>query len=78
MVAASMWGTPQRSRRTRTAPSSPSSSIVPSCCGSGRRASRCQATAAADAARPVVVAAPIRPARTARLRLLALTPLCIS
>ena len=45
--AASMWGTPQRSRRDLApAPSSPASSSVPSACGSGRRASRCQAAAA--------------------------------
>ena len=39
-LPASMWGTPQRSRRTRTGPSSPASSIVPFCFGSGRRASQ--------------------------------------
>ena len=50
--SASMWGTPQRSRRTRTRPSSPSSSIVPRCFGSGRRASQCQAAAVAAVGEP--------------------------
>ena len=35
-----MWGTPQRSRRTVTGPSSPPRRIVPFTCGSGRRASQ--------------------------------------
>ena len=48
-LPASTWGTPQRSRRTRTGPSSPSSSILPLVFGSGRRASRCQSAAVAAA-----------------------------
>ena len=59
-----MWGTPQRSRRTRTGPSSPSSSIVPFCLGSGRRASQCQAAAVAAAASPVPARPAVSPARS--------------
>ena len=51
---ASTWGTPQRSRRTRTGPSSPSSSIVPS--------------ASAAAAAPASARPPPSPRRRARSR----------
>src|SRR5262249_51666459 len=50
-------------------PSSPASSIVPRCCGNGRRASQCQAAATAAVASPVPAAPASSPARAARLLL---------
>src|SRR6478735_3881823 len=63
---ASMCGTPQRSRRTRTGPSSPSSSIVPLVFGSGRRAIRCQAIPTPAAARAIPASPPSIPTPAAR------------
>src|SRR5215211_3565361 len=60
-----MCGTPQRSRRMRTGPRSPAISIVPFTCGSGRRISRCQRTAAAEPINPADTAPPISPAFSA-------------
>src|SRR5213595_2021972 len=62
-LVASTWGTPQRSRLTRTGPSSPPRTIVPFCLGSGRRAIQCQAAAVPAAASPAPAAPAISPAR---------------
>ena len=74
---ASMWGTPQRSRRTRTGASQPvAARSCPAVCGSGRRANRCQAAAGPAAASPVPAAPARSPALAARPLLIAAS--CLS
>src|SRR4051812_34046036 len=61
-----MWGTPQRSRRILTGPSTPSNSIVPLVLGSGRPAIRCQAAPTPAAATAMPTSPPSIPAPAAR------------